>query len=252
MTRDRNWAAIGSTTFHVLCILALVFALKSCGSGLGNGIGNGVGDGLMELSIADLGDFEQGLGESQAAAQAETQPMPEPESNEVISEETSPVTAPKTDNKPKNTNPTKPTDKPKDPEKVSDGLSGALGNLGKGEGDGNTSGTGDEGNPEGQEGGVGTWGGNGGGGGWNLSGREIKVSPKLDENPEEAGKVVLDIYVDKNGNVVSTKRNYNKSNTTSDYLFKLAETAAKKAKFSVKSDAPPQQKGEMTFNFKLQ
>ena len=75
--------------------------------------------------------------------------------------------------------------------------------------------------------------------------------PKVGEKPKEEGKVVLNIWVDKNGHVLRTTQNLKESNTTSQYLFNLAKNAAAKAKFNPSPDAPPQQKGKMTFVFIL-
>jgi hypothetical protein len=62
---------------------------------------------------------------------------------------------------------------------------------------------------------------------------------------------VLTIFVDRNGNVLRTQRDYAKSNTSSNYLFGLAEKAAKTARFTVKTDAAAEQRGQMVFRFEL-
>lgn len=151
-------------------------------------------------------------------------------------------------------NPTNTTEPEPDPEPE---VSGKLGNIldrindtsGGGGSDGENEGEGNEGAQNGDIEGKGIV--QGEGIGWALSGRGMIGKPTLSERPSEQGKVVLDIYVDRNGAVISTARNYPKSTTTSNYLFSLAEKAAKKATFTVKQDAPPKQKGSMTFNFEL-
>jgi len=122
---------------------------------------------------------------------------------------------------------------------------------GGGGSDGNSEGVGNEGDKNGQIDGSGAV--QGDGIGFSLAGRGLIGRPKLTENPKEEGVVVLNVYVDRNGKVTRTTRNYEKSVVSAQghTLFALAEAAAKTAKFSVKNDAPSEQKGEMTFRFEL-
>jgi len=131
-------------------------------------------------------------------------------------------------------------------------LNNAINQLGK---PGNSSGSskpgGNEGAPDGKIEGKGVFSGGGGGNGeWALSGRDIRTKPSLNERPTQEGTVVVDIWVDKQGNVVKAVSNPAKSNTTSSQLYALAEKAAKSAKFSP-SEAANQQKGTITIHFKL-
>ena len=116
--------------------------------------------------------------------------------------------------------------------------------------DGVTEGSSNQGTQSGNIDGIGVVAG--GAIGYEMAGRSLVGSPTLDDAVTEEGKVVLDIWVDKNGNVKDTDRNYILSNTSSDYLFGLAEKAATTAKFNANPDAgPTPQKGKMTFNFRL-
>ena len=63
------------------------------------------------------------------------------------------------------------------------------------------------------------------------------------------GKVVVDIIVDKSGNVVDAIPGSRGSTTTLIHLFKLAKEAALKSKFSANPKLE-QQKGTMSFIFK--
>jgi len=86
---------------------------------------------------------------------------------------------------------------------------------------------------------------------FDLGGRG-KVSFKKPDNPtQEDGKVVVDIIVDRNGNVIKAKSGARGSTTTNPILQKKAEEAAYKAKFKKDANAPFEQKGTMTFVFIL-
>lgn len=109
--------------------------------------------------------------------------------------------------------------------------------------------SGNEGTATGKPEGIGTFGGNGSS--YELGGRSMMAGPKVGEKPNEEGIVVLNIWVDRNGKVIRTAQNLRESNTTSQHLFNLAKNAALKAKFNTASDAPPEQRGKMTFIFIL-
>ena len=87
--------------------------------------------------------------------------------------------------------------------------------------------------------------------GYSLGGRG-KVSFKKPDNPtQEDGTVVVDIVVDKYGNVIKATPGARGSSTTNPTLYKQAKEAALKAKFTKKLDAVTDQKGTMTFVFIL-
>jgi len=219
------------------------------------------GDLFVEVAMADYGMDATGSGDTESEVPSETV---EEVVDEQVSESTQPVQTSETtpivtqDNStvstPTSTKPSKPKPEVKDPEpQVSNELNNVLNqinNSGGGGSDGGTTGPGNEGNTEGAIEGKGVVGGKDGIG-WELSGRGMIGEPTLNEKPTEEGRVVLDIYVDRQGKVLSTSRNYALSNTSSSYLFELAEKAAKTARFNIKDNAATSQKGKMTFNFKL-
>ena len=88
-----------------------------------------------------------------------------------------------------------------------------------------------------------------GNGNWILSGRGMVRGPKIDEESQEEGKVVLDIYVDRTGKVLRATLNVKESNTASQELISRAKKAALKTKFSELPSATVEQKGKLTFNF---
>ena len=83
-----------------------------------------------------------------------------------------------------------------------------------------------------------------------LSGRGLLKGPTIDDTDEE-GIVVLNIWVDRYGNVVRMTNDLSRSTTTSENLVQKAKTAAAKTKFTQKGDAAAEQKGRMTFKFIL-
>ena len=136
----------------------------------------------------------------------------------------------------------------------SEGETGKPGDQGIEEGSlyskkhGNNMGSGDHGDGTGSH-------GNGGPGGngydFSLSGRSMRVPPKITDQSQEQGKVVVDITVDKNGNVVTASAPGRGSTTTSTNLVRKAKEAAMKTKFSPSPQGVEEQRGTITFAFIL-
>lgn len=95
-------------------------------------------------------------------------------------------------------------------------------------------------------------GGSGKGISFTLAGRHMIRSPQISDRSQETGKVVVDITVDKDGNVISAVPGGRGSTTTSTYLFRLAKESAVRAKFNVSTDEADIQKGTITFVFVVQ
>lgn len=66
-----------------------------------------------------------------------------------------------------------------------------------------------------------------------------------------SGIVVVEIIVDRDGNVISAREGIKGTTTTDAMLLKLAKEAALKSKFTSNPDAPVHQKGTITYYFKL-
>ncbi|MFA8451061.1 MAG: energy transducer TonB [Bacteroidales bacterium] len=92
-------------------------------------------------------------------------------------------------------------------------------------------------------------GGLGNGVSFSLGGRGAKNIPKPTYNSSEQGRVVVTIYVDQQGNVIRCQAGAKGTNVSDPNLRKMAEDAAKKAKFTVDPTAPTTQKGTITYNF---
>jgi TonB family protein len=274
---DRRWSLTGTLLFHVT-IIGLLFLMK-CGTGGGGGNGGLGYTGLMSLDAAGIGTMVDGEGYVPMPEPVMEQPTPETvdESN-AITDETS-EEAPTLSDKKQDRNQKNDTQVRKDnpqqqqtpQQQVSNNLNNAFNNI-KG-GSGTTSGTGQQGDPNGSingrgvlggGGSAGTGGGTGGGNGtgngvgsgsgsgmsWKLDGRSMKSTPKVNGTAPDEGTVTVDIWVDANGNVTKAMANAAKSNTSNGTLFRMAEDAARKAKFS-SSASGNEQKGSIKITFKL-
>lgn len=116
-------------------------------------------------------------------------------------------------------------------------------------------GSGDQGDPNGVQG-VNNYDGNGTGNGVgfdvNISGRTLTDKlPLPGTNYKKGGIVIVEIYVDKDGIVSRAKAGAQGSTTADLALYKLAEDAARKAHFNVDKNAPPEQRGFITYHFKV-
>lgn len=124
---------------------------------------------------------------------------------------------------------------------------------------GNTGGTGDQGKTNGSPftdgqsdigGGSNSLGKGGPGIGFNLNGRSMVRKPAITDNSQKTGKVVVNIKVDRFGNVTSATATRSGSTTEDSYLFNLAQQAAMQTKFNPSSDMI-EQFGTMTFTFRV-
>ncbi|HUX53304.1 MAG TPA: TonB family protein [Williamwhitmania sp.] len=123
------------------------------------------------------------------------------------------------------------------------------------QGEGEVGGKGNQGDPNGSPltgNRIGGGNGNGNVPSFNLAGRGYLTLPTPKYNSLAEGKVVVEITVDRNGNVVKASPTIKGSTVQDEKLFEAAKDAALKAKFNVKQDAPPYQTGTITYNFRLQ
>lgn len=97
--------------------------------------------------------------------------------------------------------------------------------------------------------GSGSGSGNGNGVSFSLKGRKFLELKKPDYTIQDQGKVVVKIVVNQDGNVVSATPGQQGSTTTNQDLYKLAEFAAMRSKFDKNPDAPEQQQGTITYIF---
>lgn len=122
--------------------------------------------------------------------------------------------------------------------------------------EGETTGTGNQGREEGAVDATSHTGGPGGLGdegiSFSLEGRTPQSLPKPEYNYQVEGAVVVEVTVDRNGNVTSANPGVKGSTTLNEHLMAAAKKAALAAKFDRKPDAPAFQKGTITYHFMLQ
>ena len=250
----RGWA----TTLSVHAVLLVAFAL----------FGLTYQDPPPEMGIpVNFGYEEDGAGETSAApAEAASAPSAStPEVNEAaVTQDLVDAAAlpekPKETPKPKTTTPTTTeTQKPQEPEKpkVSDALSNRLkggftnsANPGTGSGQGNTTGSGDQGKPTGdlQGNGLGN-GGTGNSGDYDLGTRKALFRPKLNYPCDGDGIVVVKIWVDRAGVVQRVEGGVSGSTTSLECLVREAENAARKSRWEGDPSATDLQIGTIRFRF---
>ena len=211
----------------------------------------------------NLGNSDFGLGDNPMpeTSQASSAPRPRTATEQVSTQRTESTTSINTSDRPStaktdNTTPTttKP-EPPKEPEINKNALfNGNRGNKNKNANsgsEGNTYGSGNMGK-EGSDPNSNRYDGNPGNGGknWTLDGRSVKALPLPNTSTQKQGTVVVKIWVDRAGNVTQTSAPEKGSTVTDAALVRQAKTAAMKAKFSPKEDAPEVQTGTITYVFR--
>ncbi|MDX1684184.1 MAG: hypothetical protein R3275_03050 [Saprospiraceae bacterium] len=83
-----------------------------------------------------------------------------------------------------------------------------------------------------------------------LTGRKVVYKPEILDRTQKEGRVVVEICVNKTGEVISAQYTQRGSNTTDSYLVELAENAAYKWRFT-RSELP-RQCGVITIDFRLE
>ncbi len=142
--------------------------------------------------------------------------------------------------------------KKKEFDEMTDGLYKSDGNASGSEGDDNRAG--DKGQPDGDPYATSYYGSPGSGsgtGGYGLNGRSLVNKGKVKQECNEAGRVVVKIVVDKNGNVISATPGVKGTTNNSPCLLEPAKKTAFKHKWNLDSNAPSQQIGFVVVNFKL-
>lgn len=207
----------------------------------------------------DFGYEEQGFGQTAQSAAEPVPPTPsEPTDASAVTQDVEATDVSVDDKpKPKPVERPKPTEiKPVEPTKPqpSNQLSSRLNKLkttGTGSRSGTTQGGGDQGNPNGTpNGGTGGTGqGTQGTGDYRLGNRGATSRPRPVYDCEDEGRVVVKVYVDRNGNVVSAEPGASGSTTGSTCLFDRARQAALRTKWAPDPDALETQVGTIIYRF---
>jgi len=90
-----------------------------------------------------------------------------------------------------------------------------------------------------------------GGGNYNLKGRKAVFKPKEQPDCEEEGKVVVMVWVNRNGDVIKAEPGGKGTDNSSPCLYKPAVKSALRTKWDKKPDAKMVQMGTIIYLFKL-
>jgi outer membrane biosynthesis protein TonB len=124
------------------------------------------------------------------------------------------------------------------------GTGGSGGGAGGGNGTGNGIGTG-------SGYGAGNGGGSGNGSGYSLGSRKAISKPAPKYTCNEAGKVVVEVSVDRNGRTTNAIAGIKGTTNTAKCLLDQATIAAMNTRWDASSNAPEKQVGKIVYNFNL-
>lgn len=263
---------IGTTVFHVVITLIIVFLGFSTPLPLPG----------EEGIIINFGTDDDGFGLSQPQRQEASPPTPppapvnEPETDEdIITQDIEeapslPVQQPQETRQPEPVRPAEQTrqeaveevateevqeevpERRPNPNALFPGRT-ATGNTGTAEGE--TTGPGNQGRVTGSADSPHREGGDTGspdGVSFSLAGRNALSLPLPDYQSQVEGTVVVEVTVNRNGDVTNAQPGVRGSTTLNEYLLNTARRAAERAKFNIKPDAPAFQRGTITYHFRLE
>ncbi len=87
---------------------------------------------------------------------------------------------------------------------------------------------------------------------FSLAGRNPQELPLPEYRHQVEGIVVVEVTVNRNGDVTNARPGVQGTTRMDDYLLTAARRAAERAKFNVSPDSPPSQRGTITYHFRLQ
>lgn len=243
--KDKGIAIAGTIVVHALVLLVLFLMAFRTPLPL-------PGEEGVEV---DLGMMDQGMGNIQPekpaipmAAQPQQQQNKSKEDIVTQNDNEAPAIE-----KPKNTKPkqeTKPVEEPK-PTVNQKALFKGSNNPQAGGSEGITGQPGDQGKPNGLAG-IKKYDGNGGKGngtGYDLGGRGAKSLHRPDDDFSEEGRIVVDIWVNRDGQVVRAEVATKGTDIINNAMRQKAIQAAKRSIFASDPDAPEEQHGTITYTF---
>lgn len=84
---------------------------------------------------------------------------------------------------------------------------------------------------------------------YSLAGRQANFLPVPEYTTQATGRVVVQVTVNQQGQVIRAEAGARGTTTTDRTLHRLAEEAARRARFDLQADAPEEQRGTITYNF---
>ncbi|MBR5081215.1 MAG: TonB family protein [Bacteroidales bacterium] len=243
--KSRGIAIVGTIVVHALVVLVLFLMAFRTPLPL-------PGEEGVEV---DLGMMDQGMGNIQPekpaipmAAQPQQEQNKSKEEIVTQNDEEAPAIE-----KPKNVKPkqeTKPVEEPK-PTVNQKALFKGSNNPQAGGSEGITGQPGDQGKPNGLAG-IKKYDGNGGKGngtGYDLGGRGAKSLHRPDDDFSEEGRIVVDIWVNRAGQVVRAEVATKGTDIIDNAMRQKAIQAARRSTFASDPDAPEEQHGTITYTF---
>ena len=242
--KDKGIAVAGTIVVHALAVLVLFLMAFRTPLPL-------PGEEGVEV---DLGMMDQGMGNIQpekpaipVASQPDQQPSKSKEDIATSNDEEAPALE-----KPKNTKPKqeKPAEEPK-PQVNKKALFKGSNDPQAGGSEGITGQPGDQGKPNGLAG-IKKYdgqGGKGNGTGYDLGGRGAKSLHRPNDDFSEEGIVVVDIWVNRQGNVTRAEVATKGTTLINNDMRQKAKQAALRSTFAADPDAPEEQHGTITYTF---
>ena len=207
----------------------------------------------VNIGDSDFGRGEDPQPEVSSATPSYTHP---PARDNLATQVTDPTPSLNATQNPSPTVTTKPTEQPTEQPKTPEINNRALfpGNRNKNNGSGSqgvSEGSGDQGKPNGTLTSTNYDGNGGGNGNYSLAGRTKVHIPLPTYKSNEQGRVIIQIWVNREGKVTRAEFQPKGSSTTNGNLVNKAKEAALKASFNPDSSAPEEQKGTITYLFTI-
>ena len=243
--KDKGIAAMGTIVVHALAVLILFLMAFRTPLPLPGEEGVEVDLGMMNQGMGNIQPEKPAIPQS---AQPQQQPNKSKEDIVTQNDEEAPAIE-----KPKVTKPkqeTKPIEEPR-PTVNNRAIYHGNSNPQAGGSEGITGQPGDQGKPNGLAG-VRQYEGNGGRGngtGYDLGGRGAKSLHRPDDDFSEEGKIVVDIWVNRTGQVVRAEVAKKGTDIINNAMRQKAVQAALRSSFAADSNAPEEQHGTITYTF---
>lgn len=258
---------VGTVIFHgLLLVFFMLFGFRTplpLPAEQGIAINFGTSDeGMGDVQPDDSGDNQGNTDEAASKQVSSTAPSSSQQSAATqdledapsVKEKKSPKTTPTNTNPV--TKPTEPTQEETKPKINTRALYPGSGTGSSGGSQGQTGQPGDQGSRDGSRNtdrqGEGGKGGLIGSPDYDLVGRQITQKPNISDKSQKEGKVVVLIWVDKSGRVLRAQAGHRGSSLQDAALWDKCQNAALNARFSANEDAPDEQRGTITFVFKLE
>jgi len=251
----------GLMAIIILLSYFITFGLGSLPQEFGTGgfivnygtVPEGMGDDYSSIEEPSVSPNANNTAPDKVITTPETQTTPSSETSDksIVTQENEDAPAVTTSTKNTTATPsTSPVTKESKPTVNENALYKGKKNDGTGQGDGTGSTPGNQGDPDGST--LATNYGEGGSGFGNaqLANRTSVIKPKVEDTGQATGKIVIDIRVDKNGEVIFAR--VGKGTTIADYqLQQKCIRAVQGSRFNRSESAPEIQQGSFVFTFKV-